>query len=275
MSQIYADLHTHTHFSDGTISPKELLLRAGFAGLSVIALTDHDTVDGFGPMVESAMPGSPEVIPGVELSCTDGDTEIHLLGYDVDPDHGPLLAELRRIRDRRVQRAQRIIDRLREFQIVLDFDEVMALTRNGLVGRPHIAEAVVRGGHVPDTESVYRKYLGDGRPAAVPKRFLSPDDGIRLIREAGGWVSVAHPGVTRIDPWIAKLSNHGLAGLEVWHPKHTLREIDRFLQTTEKRELVPTGGSDYHGIDSGATILGHYGLTRERYERFRAALRKV
>lgn len=274
MSQIYADLHTHTHFSDGIISPKELLLRAGFAGLSVIALTDHDTVDGFAPMIESAMPGSPEVIPGVELSCTEGETEVHLLGYDIDPDHARLREELQRIRARRVERAERIVDRLRDFRIVLDFDEVMGLTRNGLVGRPHIAEAMIRGGHVADQETVYRKYLGDGKPAAVPKRFLSPADGIRLIREAGGWVSVAHPGVTRMDARLPDLVDGGLAGLEVWHPKHTLREIDRFASACDRLELVPTGGSDYHGYDSGATILGHYGLTRDRYERFRAAVRK-
>jgi len=197
--------------------------------------------------------------------------EVHLLGYWIDPDHDELRAVLARIRDARVTRAERIIDRLRDFQIRLDLDEVLGLTRNGLVGRPHIAEALVRGGWVTDTESVYRKYLGDGKPAAVPKRFLSPGDGIRLIGEAGGVASIAHPAVSRVLGLIPELKARGLIGVEVWHPKHTLREIDRLSRLAGELGLVPTGGSDYHGIDSGSTILGHYGLTGERFERLRAA----
>lgn len=267
--QIFADLHAHSHFSDGGISTEELHIRAGFAGLSAIALTDHDTIDGIAPMIDAAPAGAPEVVPGVELSCTEGETEIHLLGYWIDPEHARLRKELSRIREGRVRRAERIVDRLRDFRIVLDLHEVMALTRNGLVGRPHIAEVMVRGGWVTDTETVYRKYLGDGKPAAVPKKFLSPVEGVRLLRDAGGVVSVAHPGVTRVDSMLPNLAKEGLDGLEVWHPKHSTREIERLLQLTGELGLVPTGGSDYHGTRAGATILGHYGLTRDGFEKLR------
>jgi len=268
VSTIHADLHAHSDFSDGLIPPEELLLRAGYAGLSVLALTDHDTVDGIGPMIRSALAGSPDVIPGIELSCTEGEREIHLLGYWIDPDDRWLGEALRKIREGRIARAERIIDRLRAFRIVLDLDEVMALTRNGLVGRPHIAEAMVRGGWATDRDSVYRKYLGDGKPAAVPKRFLSPQKGIHLIRNAGGVASVAHPCVTPARRLLPDLAAGGLFGLEVWHPKHTVREIQALSSIAETLDLVPTGGSDYHGIDAGATILGHYGLTQTGYERF-------
>jgi len=266
VSQIYADLHTHSCFSDGQTTPEELLLRAGFAGLSIIALTDHDTVDGLQPLVAAASGETPQVVPGVELSCTEGKQEIHLLGYWIDPEEKNLRSELQRIRQARVTRAERIVDRLRDHQIVLDFDEVMGLTRNGLVGRPHIAEAMVRGGHVPDHHTAFRLYLGDGKRAAVPKEFLTPAEGIGLIRRAGGWVSVAHPAVTKPDALLPRLKIEGLGGLEVWHPKHTTREIEQCLATSRSLDLVPTGGSDYHGLEAGATILGHYGLTEERYQ---------
>ncbi|RPJ49360.1 MAG: PHP domain-containing protein [Candidatus Latescibacterota bacterium] len=271
LSLIHADLHTHSDYSDGSIPPPELLLRAGYAGLAAIALTDHDTVDGVEPMRGAAPEGAPEVIAGLELSCMDGDDEIHILGHWVDPDYPPLRTELARIRGMRVRRAESILDRLRAHRIVLDLEDVMGLTRNGLVGRPHIAEAIVRRGLVPDLETVYRKYLGDGRPAAVPKRSLSPADGVRLIRRAGGIASVAHPGVGAIRNLLPPLAASGLAGLEVWHPKHSSRDVERFTALAEQLGLVPTGGSDYHGLDSGATILGHYGLTEDRFERYRAA----
>jgi predicted metal-dependent phosphoesterase TrpH len=271
LGQIAADLHLHSDFSDGLVSPAELLVRAGYAGLSFVALTDHDTVDGIEPMSAPALPGSPSVIPGVELSCTDGDREIHLLGLWIDPNHAGFREELRAIRAKRVLRAETIIDRLRAFQIVLRIEDVMALTRNGLVGRPHVAEAVVRGGYASDLESVYRHYIGDGKPAAVPKRFLTPLEGLDLIRQAGGIASVAHPGASPVEALLPELARAGLVGLEVWHPKHTLRDTERYLAIAERLRLLPTGGSDYHGFESGATILGHYGLTRERYDRVRRA----
>jgi predicted metal-dependent phosphoesterase TrpH len=267
VSQIYADLHAHSNFSDGQTTPEELLIRAGYAGLSVIALTDHDTVDGIDPFLSAASEGTPQAVPGVELSCTEGPYEIHLLGYWIDPTERGLRSELKRIREARLRRAERMVDRLRDHRIVLDFDEVIGLTRNGLVGRPHIAEAMVRAGHVPDRHSAFRLYLGDGKPAAVPKEFLTPTEGIDLIRKAGGWVSVAHPAVTKADGLLARLGSQGLGGLEVWHPKHANREIEQYMEASRSLGLVPTGGSDYHGLEAGATILGHYGLTQERYER--------
>ncbi|MBM3319094.1 MAG: PHP domain-containing protein [Candidatus Eisenbacteria bacterium] len=272
MGEIFADLHLHSDFSDGLVPPPELLIRAGYAGLSVIALTDHDTLDGIEPMIAASRKGAPEVVPGLELSCTEGNDEVHILGYWVDPDHRRLRAELARMREKRIRRAETIIDRLRTYQIDLDLEDVMGLTRNGLVGRPHIAEALVRGGWAPDTESVYRKYIGDGKPAAVPKRFLTPLDGIDLIREAGGIASVAHPGVSRVEDLLPELAGEGLAALEVWHPKHSQRDIERFQTVSRRLGLVPTGGSDYHGFEFGATILGHYGLTEERFLRLRLAV---
>ncbi|MFH1680938.1 MAG: PHP domain-containing protein [Candidatus Eisenbacteria bacterium] len=267
MSEIYADLHLHSDFSDGVVAPPELLVRAGYAGLSVVALTDHDTLDGVEPILAAARDGGPEVVPGVELSCTEGEREIHILGYWIDPGHPGLCAELARMREKRVRRAETIIDRLRTYQIDLRIEDVLSLTKNGLVGRPHIADAMVRGGWAADAESVYRKYIGDGKPAAVPKRFLTPPEGIRLIRDAGGISAVAHPGVSRLEDLLPGLAGEGLVALEVWHPKHSSREVERFAALADRIGLLPTGGSDYHGFDQGATMLGHYGLTEERFAR--------
>lgn len=272
MTQIYADLHLHSYYSDGHTAPEELLLRAAYAGLSTISLTDHDTVDGLLPILKQTGNGAPAVVPGVELSCTVGNDEIHLLGYWIDPGNVRLKEELKRIRDGRVERAKRMVDRLRDFQITLDLDKVMSLTRNGLVGRPHIAKAMVLAGAVPNESTAFRKYLRDGRPAAFPKKFLKPEEGIRILRQAGAVVSVAHPGISITEKRLGELKEYGLNCLEVWHPRHTHREIEKFVHLAESLDLVPTGGSDYHGHQSSATILGHYGLTRSRYESF-ASLR--
>ncbi|MBN1826260.1 MAG: PHP domain-containing protein [Candidatus Eisenbacteria bacterium] len=267
MPQIYADMHVHSLYSDGRVSPEDLLLSAAYAGLSVLALTDHDTVDGIEPMRVALSGDAPRIVPGVELSCTEGDREIHLLGYWIDPEHRPLRRELRRIRDARIDRAQNIVDRLREHQIALEFDDVMALTRNGLVGRLHIAEVMRRSGHVPDLQAAFRDYLGDGRPAVVPKRFLTPEEGIRIIRDAGGVAVLAHPGIGGVAGMAGRLKEQGLHGLEVWHPKHTHRENERFAELCTTLGLVPTGGSDYHGSHTGTGTLGYFGLTLEGYER--------
>ncbi len=274
MIKIHADLHTHTNFSDGILSPNELIARAVDAGLSVLALTDHDTVDGCTPLAEAARGGPVEVIPGIELSTTEGLHEIHLLGLHVDVEHRRLGEEIARMRHLRLVRAEKTVDRLKELGIVLDLDEIRASTRNGLIARPHIAAAMVRAGSVRNQAQAFDKYLGDGRPAAVPKNFLTPQDGIRLLREAGAFVSVAHPGATGVEGILEELRDCGMGGVEVWHPTHTPPQAERLLQQAESLGLVPTGGSDYHGYDyKRSSIFGRFGLTEERYQKLAKAWR--
>ncbi len=266
MIEIYADLHLHSTFSDGRVNPAELVDALTFTTIHVASLTDHDTLDGSEAFSLAAAERGLLAIPGVELSTTHEEREIHLLGYGFDPGHDRLLSELERIKVGRVRRAEKIVDRLKEHQIVLDFDEIRASASNGLVTRPHIAQAMVRAGYVKDTGTAFDKYIADGLPAAVSKNFLTPAEGVTLLREAGAFVSVAHPGATGMEDLLVEMKAHGMAGLEVWHPKHPPRITDKLEKIAAEHGLLQTGGSDYHGFDTGFIGLGRFGLTRARYD---------
>ncbi len=270
MTEIHADLHTHSTFSDGRLSPGELAAAVAKTTLKAVALTDHDTVEGCTPFLEAAHTAGLHGIPGVELSTTLDRREIHLLGLGVDLHDNMLHDELDRIRRARVRRAEKIVDRLERDRIVLDFGEIRAFAKGGVITRPHIARAMVRAGYVRDIGSAFEKYLADGLPAAVPKDFLTPAEGIALLHGAGAFVSVAHPGINVTADLLAGMRAGGLDGLEVWHPKHPPRIAEELEETARRLDLLPTGGSDYHGIELGFQLLGRFGLTRERYERVAA-----
>lgn len=266
MTVIHADLHTHTHHSDGVLTPAELLARAIEVDLRVLSVTDHDTTDAVYPLTLAAENTAVTIVPGVELSTTWEKKEIHLLGYWVDPAYEPLIEALAKIRGERFTRAEKIVDRLKDQQITLDLDAIREATPGGLIGRPHIADAMVDGGYVPDRNAAFDGYLADGMPAVSPKNFLTPQEGIALLREAGGFVSVAHPGATRILSDLETMCEWGLQGVEVWHPHHAYGVVQKLSAAADELGLVPTGGSDYHGIDGNRMVFGRFGLTEERYQ---------
>jgi len=196
-----------------------------------------------------------ELVPGIELSVEEGSYDVHLLGYFVTRPE-VLREALDEIQRDRVTRALRMVERLAELGLPIDYANVQGRARGGVVGRPHVAEELVARGHASHINEAFDRFLGTDRPAYVAKRSVSLAEGVRLLREAGGVPVVAHPGASDLDELIPWLADLGVQGLEVWHPKHDERETRRYLNLAKRHNLVPTGGSDFHREAPGATLPG-------------------
>lgn len=246
------ELHAHTHFSDGQLSPEALVALAIEREVAALAVTDHDSVEGIAPAVAAA--GSQlEIVPGIEISSALEGHDLHILGYFFDPTSVRLRERLERFREERRQRAIAILDRLAELGMPVSADEVFAAAGPGVVGRPHVAHALLRAGHVTTMEQAFQKYLGMRGEAFVPRPEFASADAVRIIREAGGVAVLAHPGILthRI---VEELRDAGLGGVEVWHPQHGMAAQRRWYETAKELGLVPTGGSDFHGPHRGAGL---------------------
>ncbi len=249
------DLHCHTSASDGTLSPRELVERAKADGADVIAVTDHDTVDGIAEAVSHGEEIGVRVVPGIELSCYEG-RSVHMLGYFIDRTSRSLLEELVLLKEERLTRALRMVDRLNELGYELTFDEVQKQSEGDVLARPHVARALVARGYIAEVRDAFTpELIGDGGRADVTKRSPTPKEGIALIRSAGGVAVIAHAAVghhegpERMVPvaLIEQLAADGLAGIEVDHPDHP-RVIRKELRAlTERLDLIGIGGSDFHG----------------------------
>ena len=253
------DLHTHTVFSDGVLSPEELVDRAIERRLAAIAITDHDSVDGH-PRARLAAGAKLEVVPGIEISSAVNDQDLHILGYYLDASHPPLIQRLGRFQADRRERAREIAARLADQGIALDVDAMLAAAGPGVVGRPHVAAALIAGGHVGDMEEAFRRYLGMRGSAYVPRPRFSPEEAITLIHAANGVSVLAHPGSTVSDPLFERLVDAGLRGVEVWHPLHGATLIKRYRALALRHDLVETGGSDFHAPTRG-TELGYLAVS--------------
>lgn len=246
------DLHTHTRFSDGTTTPSQNAVLAKAAGLGGLALTDHDTLDGWAEQEATCRLQGLAFVPGIELSAEDGATSVHVLGYWVDPDDAALLAECGRLRDERSQRAQRILELLAGMGLEVAEQAVRDRAGPAPIGRPHIAQAMVDAGLVPDLPTAFDRYLADGGPAWVPKHALAPEDAVGLIRRAGGVAVLAHPGtVPERVGWttllVDRLVAAGMAGIEAEHAGHGPATMAYWRRVARERDLVVTGSSDFHG----------------------------
>ena len=249
------DLHTHSTRSDGTTSPARNVALAVEAGLDGLALTDHDTLDGWDEAAEACDRAGLRFVPGVELSTELGAHSVHLLGYFLDPGYGPLLAECDRLRNERERRAHAIIGRLAAMGVDITFQAVAARANGAPVGRPHIAAAMVDAGVVPDLDAAFDGFIEDGGPAYVPKHALDPADGVRLIRDAGGVAVLAHPGLSLVDPAIMDgLVAAGLAGVEADHVGHDEPTRMFWRTAAAERNLYVTGASDFHGTRKESRI---------------------
>ena len=253
-----ADLHVHSNASDGTDPPAEVMRRAAAAGLDAVALTDHDTVAGY-PQACQALPDGLIGVPGMELSCLLSDRSVHLLAYLFDPDHAELAAELARIRDDRVLRARAMVDRLAGLGVAISWDQVAAIAGGAVVGRPHIARAMVAAGAIAEPSAAFtRDWIADGGRAYVSRYALEPGRAIRLVRAAGGATVLAHPRAARdsqvSDSEMAGLAAVGLAGVEVFHPDQPASERSCLLALSHDLGLLASGGSDDHGGLTGHRI---------------------
>jgi predicted metal-dependent phosphoesterase TrpH len=264
------DLHIHTTFSDGDMTPEEMVAEAKDLGLVGVAITDHDEVAGVAVAAEAAG-GDLEVIPGVELSTSDGKNDIHILGYLIDTRSEELLKYLEIFRDARLNRGIKMVERLREMGVDIEVGKVLSIADGGAVGRPHIAAALVENGAVDTVETAFRKYIGFKSPAYVPKYQLKPSDAFRLIRNAGGVAAMSHPGTTRRDELITDFIAEGMRAIEVYHPKHSEADIARYSRLAEKLGLVVTGGSDSHGRRNHKLRVGAYTVSRSVVEELKRA----
>ena len=249
------DLPMHATAADGARSPEDGAAAAHAAGISAIALTDHDTVAGVDAARAAGERLGLRVITGVELSADDEGREIHILGLHLER-LDLIEVAMREFRATRLDRARRIVDHLNALGVPVTLESVLAQSAGGAVGRPHVARAVVAGGWALDPREVFDRWLGNGKPANVPKQRLDVADAIRLLHEAGGLTIVAHPGVDCNRTRIERLVALGLDGLEVRHPGHSADEIRRLGALVEHFRLVPSGGSDWHGAPEGPRMIG-------------------
>jgi 3',5'-nucleoside bisphosphate phosphatase len=252
-------MHSHSTASDGTSTPAEVMERASAAGLDAIALTDHDTVAGHRAAAEALAPGL-TLVPGMELSCRLDGHSVHLLAYLFDPADAELAAECARIRESRLHRARAMVDRLAELGAPVTWEQVSELAGGGVVGRPHIARAMVEAGVISSPDEAFGPdWIGTGGRAHVTRYALDPARAIGLIRAAGGVAVLAHPragarGWMMPDDAIADLAAAGLHGIEVWHPDQGQEQRAHLAALAAELGLVASGGSDDHGALTGYRI---------------------
>jgi 3',5'-nucleoside bisphosphate phosphatase len=261
------DLHIHSTASDGTAAPREIVEAALEARLDAIAVTDHDTVIGLEPARE-AVAGRPlEVIAAMEVSTTEDGAELHILGYFLDPEH-PRVREYEGVAARRREdRMQEMVDRLHEEGVVVSFQEVTeaAGADRGNLGRPHLARALVKSGHVDSVSEAFDRFIGNEHPSYVPTRLLTPEQGIRLILDAGGVPVWAHPRDDELDRFLPGLVRAGLRGLEVYRPRTPRHRVLELERRARKAGLLVSGGSDWHGEEDGP--LGEFRVSSDEVGR--------
>lgn len=255
------DLHCHSTFSDGSLTPEQLVDEADRIGLAALALTDHDTVAGL-PRLLAAGEGRPiRLVPGVELSvdCTYG--VMHMLGYWMDVENPELVRQMEWIRNGREMRNQDILGKLNALGFSMTWDEVAGFAGEDVVGRPHFAQVMLQKGYAKDKNEVFDQWLGDGKPGYADRPRLTADVAVALIRQAGGVAVLAHPFTLRIDKTALEglfheLAGVGLGGVECYYSEHSADLTRDYLAMAQRANLVPTGGSDFHGEVSPGIRLG-------------------
>jgi predicted metal-dependent phosphoesterase TrpH len=268
----------HTTASDGQLSPAGLVEYALARGLELIAVTDHDSTDGVAGALIRAAGTALEVWPGVEISTDVPRGEVHMLGYFVDPDRPRFKDILARLRDSRLWRAEQMVARLRELGKPVSFERVLELAGTGSVGRPHVAQAMVEAGHAASTREAFDEYLHRNGPAYVERFKIAPQESIQVIREAGGLPVLAHP--TYISPegdssfdlstYVNELREFGLVGLECYYADYSPETVRELSKVAREFDLIPTGGSDFHGPGVYPTDLGDPEVPLDSVERIRA-----
>jgi predicted metal-dependent phosphoesterase TrpH len=267
------DLHTHTNASDGRCTPEGLVTLAASAGVTVLSVTDHDTVDAAGVAARSCADVGITFVSGIEITAVCDESDVHVLGYFFDPAAAGLRMFLAEQRQRRIDRIVRIIERLKGLGLPLDANAILqpVIDRPGKsIGRPAIARALVDGGHVATTGDAFDTWLSRGRPGFVAREGASPQTVIEQIHSAGGVASLAHPGLLKHDDWIDTFAASGLDALEAYHTSHDEAQIGSYRSLASRLGLCVSGGSDYHADPShGAIHPGSVALPQADFDQLR------
>lgn len=269
---MYCDLHIHTTYSDSSLTPKEVVEKARYVGLGTIAITDHDTVDGIPEAIEWGRRYKVDVIPGIELSADIETEEVHILGYYIDWENEQFNRRLHEFKIWRQKRVHLIINKFRELGIEIDYKRVSYLAREEVIGRLHIANVLKEQGVVASIEDAFSKYLNYGGLCYVKKVHLTPSEAIEMIKCVGGVPVLAHPYSNNYHTLIPKLIKVGLEGLEVYYSEQPLKVQLYCERLAREYHLIPTGGSDCHGIMKGGEILiGNVKVQDEIVKRLKSA----
>jgi 3',5'-nucleoside bisphosphate phosphatase len=262
------DLHLHTTASDGRLSPEQLVRTAAAAGITTLAVTDHDTTAGVAAARAAADAAGVEVVMGIEITAVLDGRDVHILGYFFDDTHPELVAFLSAQREDRRRRVEAIVERLNALGAPVDRRDLdkQAEDSGKAIGRPAIAHAIVAAGHARDLQDAFDRFLADGRPAFISREGAPPVEVIALLKRSGGVASFAHPGKLGLDHMMPGLAEAGLIGLEVFHPDHDAEAVEKYAGMAKALNLTPTGGSDYHAPKSArAACLGVVGLDAAAY----------
>ena len=279
---MYIDLHVHSHYSDGSMSPSLLVAAAQRLGLAALSLTDHDTIDGLGEALEAGAKTGIEIVPGLELSVTLDESSVHLLGYYYNCADVHLSAVLGRLQEGRKNRNSAILARLNTLGIAITEEELAAISGQGQSGRPHIASLLVKKGVVGSMDEAFCRYLARGGKAYQSRYVLPAEEAIEVVRQAGGLVFLAHPQQLEkagkdVAGIIARLRHLGLDGVEVYYPTHSRAFRKKMLSIAKRLGLLVSGGSDYHGAIRPGTALasGGYLVPGQLLTEMKARLAKI
>lgn len=267
-----ADLHLHTTASDGRLTPTELMELVARRGLRAVAVTDHDSTEGLAEALEAAS-AYPDlrVVPGIELSTDVPGNEIHVLAYYIQYTDPAVQERLARFREGRLDRARKMVEKLGELGVEIEWDRVQAIAGEGAVGRPHLALAMVEKGYIKEPREAFDAYIGRNGPAYVEREKLTPVQAVELIRDWGGAAVIAHPGwMSDLDPTLEELKRAGLVGMEVYYAQYSPEQIGELAAVAANHGLLACGGSDYHGLgNKGEPLPGNMGPPLDTVDRLR------
>jgi len=257
------DLHSHSTFSDGSLTPEQLVREAERARISALALTDHDSISGLERFMAACSKSIVRGVPGVEISvdCNPSDATMHILGYFIDPANAQLNEHINRLRDGRQHRNEEILKRLNAMGLMLNMNEISAFAGENNVGRLHFAQALMARGYVRNTHEAFDKYLAKGKSGYANRLRFKPIGGVEMIRQAGGIAVLAHPftlnlGKQALADCVGKLAQAGLQGIETYYPQHSPKMVRQYLDLAKQFHLIATGGTDFHGTPMPDIKLG-------------------
>jgi predicted metal-dependent phosphoesterase TrpH len=273
-----ADFHTHSTASDGVLTPTQLVDLGVSRGVQIMALTDHDSVEGVAEAQRAAArhPGF-TLVPGVEVSTDIPGNEVHVLGYFLDPEHPELLATLKRLRDSRLERGRRMVQKLHDLGYDIAWEQVQEIAGDSAVGRPHVAAALLEKGHITNVSEAFNGFIGRNDPAYVEREKMTPAEAVSAIVRLGGVAVLAHPAdLNSLDDLLVELKEAGLTGMEVYYQDYDESIIRRLLETARRHDLFPLGGTDYHGIYGERERLpGEVPIPDEAIEAFMALGQRI